>query len=249
MNSHAAIMRWTRRTNRVENGIMNICIENCVKEDDNMATTMELVEQERAAYLKKLEDYLAELESMPLEELRRKALQNLVASKILKEDGSFTETYTCGKMEKEPMIENIESVRPCSISDSIMQSCKEVKEMRNGRMPKPSLDNLLSKIQRMEMDFKRESSYIENILDEIIEEINKAIKEDYNNFVENAFREIGFSLSELSDDRYEKERQITILDGTAEMHEFFINGECVLKFKRTIIHDGLDMIRVIYESI
>ena len=146
-------------------------------------------------------------------------------------------------------MENVKAIRPCPISDSIIQSCKEVKEMRNGRIPKPSLDDLFSKIQRMEMDFKRETSYIENILDEIIEEINKAIKEDYNNFVENAFREIGFSLSELSDEKYEKERQITIFDGATEMHEFFINGECVLKFKRTIIHDGLDVIKVRYEPI
>ena len=97
--------------------------------------------------------------------------------------------------------------------------------------------------------FARESKYIQSILEDEIEKNIRAIKEDYNNFVENAFREIGFSLSELSDDRYEKERQITILDGTAEMHEFFINGECILKFKRTIIHDGLNVIKVRYEPI
>ena len=97
--------------------------------------------------------------------------------------------------------------------------------------------------------FARESKYIQSILEDEIEKNIRAIKEDYNNFVENAFREIGFSLSELSDERYEKERQITILDGTTEMHAFFIDGECVLRFKRTIIYDELDMIRVIYESI
>lgn len=97
--------------------------------------------------------------------------------------------------------------------------------------------------------FALESKYIENMLDDIIERNIRAIQEDYNNFVEKEFRKIGFSIAELSDERYEKERQVTILDGTTEMHAFFIDGECVLRFKRTIIYDELDMIRVIYESI
>ncbi len=38
--------------------------------------------------------------------------------------------------------------RPCTISESIMQSCKEVKNMREGRMPKRSLNDLFTNIEK-----------------------------------------------------------------------------------------------------
>lgn len=182
-----------------------------------MILPMELYEPERTAYLKMLEDYLSELKSMPDEELRRKSLQNLVASKILKEDGSFAKSKVDSK-------EYVSFYKDENVNGKVI----------------PELKIKL---------FERESEYIQSILDDTIEKNIRAIKEDYNNFVEKEFRKIGFSLSELADERYEKERQITIFDGATEMHEFFINGECVLKFKRTIIHDGLDVIKVRYEPI
>ena len=36
--------------------------------------------------------------------------------------------------------------RPCSVSESIKQSCMEVKMMREGRAPKKSLDELFENI-------------------------------------------------------------------------------------------------------
>lgn len=38
--------------------------------------------------------------------------------------------------------------RPCTISESIMQSCKEVKSMREGRTPKRSLNDLFANIEK-----------------------------------------------------------------------------------------------------
>lgn len=38
--------------------------------------------------------------------------------------------------------------RPCPISESIMQSCKEVKNMREGRTPKRSLNDLFANIEK-----------------------------------------------------------------------------------------------------
>lgn len=49
-------------------------------------------------------------------------------------------------------MEDVKEIRSCSISDSIIQSCKEVREMRIGRLRKPSLGDLFSKIQRPEME-------------------------------------------------------------------------------------------------
>lgn len=37
--------------------------------------------------------------------------------------------------------------RPCTISESVLQSCKEVKLMREGKVPKLSLGSLFSDIQ------------------------------------------------------------------------------------------------------
>ena len=52
-------------------------------------------------------------------------------------------------MEKEEqtmsVVANLE--RPCTISESIMQSCKEVKDMREGRTPKRSLNDLFANIE------------------------------------------------------------------------------------------------------
>lgn len=38
--------------------------------------------------------------------------------------------------------------RPCTISESIMQSCKEVKSMREGRLSKRSLNDLFANIEK-----------------------------------------------------------------------------------------------------
>lgn len=55
-----------------------------------------------------------------------------------------------GTLEKEEeemgVAANLE--RPCTISESIMQSCKEVKNMREGRIPKRSLNELFVNIEK-----------------------------------------------------------------------------------------------------
>ena len=61
----------------------------------------------------------------------------------------------CKKMGKSIVMEKEEQTmsvvanldRPCTISESIMQSCKEVKDMREGRTPKRSLNDLFANIE------------------------------------------------------------------------------------------------------
>lgn len=45
-------------------------------------------------------------------------------------------------------------VRPCTISESIMQSCKEVKNMREGKIPKRSLNDLFTNIEKWSKEEK-----------------------------------------------------------------------------------------------
>lgn len=62
----------------------------------------------------------------------------------------------CKKAEKSKVVEkevqamsavaNLE--RPCTISESIMHSCKEVKNMREGKIPKRSLNDLFANIEK-----------------------------------------------------------------------------------------------------
>ena len=62
----------------------------------------------------------------------------------------------CKKTKKSKVVEKEELVmsvaanleRPCTISESIMQSCKEVTNMREGRTPKRSLNDLFANIEK-----------------------------------------------------------------------------------------------------
>lgn len=49
---------------------------------------------------------------------------------------------------KQGMSATVNLERPCTISESIMQSCKEVKNMREGKIPKRSLDDLFANIEK-----------------------------------------------------------------------------------------------------
>ena len=52
-------------------------------------------------------------------------------------------------MEEEQVMRVVaNSERPCTISESIMQSCKEVKNMREGKTPKRSLNDLFANIEK-----------------------------------------------------------------------------------------------------
>lgn len=69
----------------------------------------------------------------------------------------------CKKMGKSIVMEKEEQTmsavvnleRPCTISESIMQSCKEVKDMREGRTPKRSLNDLFANIEKWSKEEER----------------------------------------------------------------------------------------------
>ena len=45
------------------------------------------------------------------------------------------------KKENEHM-QSVTASRPCTITDSITQSCQEIRKMRDGKIPEKSLDQL-----------------------------------------------------------------------------------------------------------
>ena len=51
------------------------------------------------------------------------------------------------KKENEHM-QSVTASRPCTITDSITQSCQEVRKMREGKIPEKSLDQLFSDIEQ-----------------------------------------------------------------------------------------------------
>lgn len=55
---------------------------------------------------------------------------------------------TQANKEEDTMNATVDTTRPCTISESIIQSCKEVKTMREGKTPKYSLDDLFSNIKK-----------------------------------------------------------------------------------------------------
>ena len=57
------------------------------------------------------------------------------------------------KKEESDMSIAIDTERPCSIAESVKQSCKEVKLMREGMVPKRSWDDFCKKTKR-EMENK-----------------------------------------------------------------------------------------------
>lgn len=52
------------------------------------------------------------------------------------------------EMEGQKMDAAMNSTRPCTISESIMQSCMEVKNMHEGKTPKRSLSELFPNIEK-----------------------------------------------------------------------------------------------------
>lgn len=60
--------------------------------------TIELIEPEKIAYVKGMEDYLQKLKSMPNNLAIEKSRANLESSHIIQEDGEFTERYSYSKL-------------------------------------------------------------------------------------------------------------------------------------------------------
>lgn len=54
----------------------------------------------------------------------------------------------CKKEEDKTMSTTVNAKRPCTISESIIQSCKEVKGMREGLIPERSLEELFDNIEK-----------------------------------------------------------------------------------------------------
>lgn len=57
--------------------------------------------------------------------------------------------------ETQGMSATVNLERPCTISESIMQSCKEVKNMREGKTPKRSLNDLFANIEKWSKEEER----------------------------------------------------------------------------------------------
>lgn len=55
--------------------------------------SVELVESERVAYVKEMEDYLTNLKNMPDNLAQEKSRENLLNCNIIQENGDFTERY------------------------------------------------------------------------------------------------------------------------------------------------------------
>ena len=60
-------------------------------------------------------------------------------------------------VEKEALVMSVAAnlERPCTISESIMQSCKEVKNMREGRTSKRSLNDLFANIEKWSKEVEK----------------------------------------------------------------------------------------------
>ncbi|MCI8696161.1 MAG: hypothetical protein HFH99_05190 [Lachnospiraceae bacterium] len=63
-------------------------------EEVDAMPAIELVEHERTAYVKGMEDYLRELKLMPNNEAVRKSREILEKCHIIREDGEFSERYS-----------------------------------------------------------------------------------------------------------------------------------------------------------
>ena len=63
------------------------------------------------------------------------------------------------QMKKENKhMQSVTTSRPCTIADSIVQSCQEIKKMRDGKIPEKSLDQLFSDIEQWRSLFQTVSS-------------------------------------------------------------------------------------------
>ena len=69
----------------------------------------------------------------------------------------YKKTRKNGTVDKEEQIMDaaVNLDRPCTISESIIQSCKEVKSMREGRTPKRSLNDLFANIEKWSKEEER----------------------------------------------------------------------------------------------
>lgn len=62
-------------------------------EEVNIMPTIEMIECERVTYVREMEEYLQKLKKMDKSDAQKKSFENLVQSKIIHENGEFTERY------------------------------------------------------------------------------------------------------------------------------------------------------------
>ena len=60
--------------------------------------TIELVECERVAYIKEMENYLQRLKAMPADEAQKQSRLNLESCHIIQPDSKFTERYRYSRL-------------------------------------------------------------------------------------------------------------------------------------------------------
>lgn len=60
--------------------------------------SIELIESERLAYIKGMEDYLHQLKQMNKNDAQKKSHESLVRSRIIQENGEYTEHYEYTKI-------------------------------------------------------------------------------------------------------------------------------------------------------
>ncbi|MCI8983420.1 MAG: hypothetical protein HFG78_13630 [Hungatella sp.] len=70
--------------------------------EDNMPT-IELVECERVAYIKEMENYLQRLKAMAADEAQKQSRLNLESCHIIQSDGKFTERYRYSRLHYSDM--------------------------------------------------------------------------------------------------------------------------------------------------
>lgn len=71
------------------------------EEEVNAMPTIEMVEYDRVAYVKEMEDYIKKLKAMPNTEARKRSRMNLESCHIIQEDGEFSERYRHSRRERQ----------------------------------------------------------------------------------------------------------------------------------------------------
>lgn len=69
------------------------------EEEVDAMPTIEVVEYDRVAYVKEMEDYLRKLKAMPDAEAKKRSQINLESCHIIQEDGEFSERYRHSRRE------------------------------------------------------------------------------------------------------------------------------------------------------
>lgn len=64
----------------------------------NVMPSVELIECEKVAYINGMKEYLQKLKSMEHSQAKKVSFENLKKSKIIGENGEFTEHYECMRM-------------------------------------------------------------------------------------------------------------------------------------------------------